>query len=262
MYRAATVGIVLAQAMALQAAGLEFEVATVRPNKPNSTAGVRGGCHGIDSKYTATEAASAPPLGRCVITDGRLNHMVNIAWVMGAMNLIKGGPDWSIAGYDDRFDLNAKADDPKKYTEAQLREMLQNLLVERFKIKYHLETTEKAGFAMVVGKKGPKLQSSKSEEPAVSFGSQLKPAPGQPIDLRMRKTTMAALANLLSQIGGAPVMDRTGLTGEYDFTLYWDETNGPALSTAVQEQLGLKFESQRVPISTFVIDSAERPGEN
>ena len=96
----------------------------------------------------------------------------------------------------------------------------------------------------------------------MSFGAQAKPRPGEPIELTMRKTSMAELANLLSQIGAGPVLDKTGLTGEYDFKLSWDETNGPALSTALQEQLGLKLESQKVPISMFVIDSAERPGEN
>jgi len=70
------------------------------------------------------------------------------------------------------------------------------------------------------------------------------------------------LANLLSQIGTGQVVDKTGLTGEYDFTLSWDETNGPALSTAVQEQLGLRFEPQKVPISMFVIDSAEKPRDS
>lgn len=255
-------GWILILSLAARASGLEFEVAVVRPNKPSSTAGVRGGCHGIDSKYSATEAASAAPLGRCVITDARLNHMVNMAWAMGAMNLIKGGPDWSIAGYDDRFDLEGKADDPTKYTEGQLREMLQNLLVERFKMKFHRETSERAGFALVAGKNGPKLTASKADEGDLSFGAAGKPRPGDPINLIMRKTSMAALANMLSQIGPGPVVDKTGLAGEYDFTLSWDETNGPALSTAVQEQLGLKLESQKVPISMFVIDSAERPGEN
>lgn len=70
---------------------------------------------------------------------------------------------------------------------------------------------------------------------------------------------MSVLANVLSNIGPGPVVDQTGLRGEYDFTLSWDETNGPVLTTALQEQLGLKLEPQKVPVPQFVIDSAEKP---
>jgi uncharacterized protein (TIGR03435 family) len=240
-----------------------FEVASVRVADGN--AGVQGGCHGIDSKYSPLTAASAPPLGRCVISNGRLGHIIDIAWDLRQMQLIQlakgGGPDWALGG-DDRYTIEAKVDDPAKTTEAQLLEMLQTLLVERFKLKFHMEPSEKPGFAMVVGKNGPKLKAAKGEEITTSFGAQFKPFPGQPVDLTARKYSMAMLANLLSQIGPGPVVDKTGLTGEYDFTLSWDETNGPTLSTAVQEQLGLRFEAQKVPISMFVIDSAEKPKDS
>ena len=74
---------------------------------------------------------------------------------------------------------------------------------------------------------------------------------------------MGMLATLLTQVRpDNPVIDKTGLTGEYDFTLSWDDMNGPALSTALQEQLGLRLQPQKVPVSLFVIDSAERPTEN
>jgi len=240
---------------------LEFEVGSVKASKQSNN-GVRGGCHGVDSRYSPAETASEPPLGRCVITDGRLGHIINIAWDLRSMNLIKGGPNWAVAGYNDRFSIEAKADNPMKYTEAELREMLQALLVDRFKLAFHRETATRAGFSMVVGKKGPILREAKGDEVTTSFGAQLKPFPGQPINLTVRKFSMARLANLLSQIGSGPVVDNTGLAGEYDFSLSWDETNGPTLSTAVQEQLGLKFEPAKVPISMFVIDSAERPSEN
>jgi uncharacterized protein (TIGR03435 family) len=237
---------------------LKFEVASVKNADPASRAGVAGGCHGIDSKYSPNETASAPPLGRCVITDGRLGHMINIAWDLRSMLLIRGGPDWVLGGFD-RFSLEAKAEDPAKATEAQLLEMLQNLLVERFKLKFHLETAERAGFALVVGKNGPKLGSAKGQDVTLDFGEQGKPGRGGPVNLTLRKYSMAALANLLSQVGAGPVVDKTNLTGEYDLTLAWDEANGPALTTAVQEQLGLRLEPMKVPVSTFVIDSAAKP---
>jgi uncharacterized protein (TIGR03435 family) len=104
---------------------------------------------------------------------------------------------------------------------------------------------------MVVGKKEPTLREAIGDEVTASFGAQLKPFPGQPINLTIREYSMAKLANLLSQMGSGPVIDDTGLVGEYDFSLSWDETNGPTLSTAGQEQLGLKFEPKKVPVSMF-----------
>jgi uncharacterized protein (TIGR03435 family) len=248
------------------AAPLVFEVASVKPagNGPN---GVNGGCHGIDSVYSPKQQAEAPPLGRCVITDARLSHMISIAWNMGSMQLIKSGPDWIGRG-DERFNVEAKAEDPSKATQQQLLTMLQNLLLERFQMKYHLETTETAGFALTVAKNGPKLQESKSQETAVVFSAPdgsvvFKPSPGRPTSMKARKVAMAMLVNILSGIGGkGQGIDQTGLKGAYDFTLSWDEDAGPSLATALREQLGLRLESVKVPTSYFVVDSAQRPSAN
>ncbi len=165
------------------------------------------------------------------------------------MQLIKGGPDRFLAGFD-RYTIQAKAEDPAKTTEAQLLEMLQTLLVDRFKLKFHRETEQRQGFRLVIGKNGSKMQAAKSEEVTTSFGGALKPGPGGPVDLTARRYSMGALA------------DRTGLTGEYDFKLSWNEAEGPALTTAVQEQLGLKLEAEKVPVSIFAIDSAAKPVED
>jgi uncharacterized protein (TIGR03435 family) len=74
---------------------------------------------------------------------------------------------------------------------------------------------------------------------------------------------MERLAAFLSSFGNhGPAIDKTGLTGVYDFTLEWDEDNGPTLAAALREQLGLRMEPQRVPVSYFVVDSAHRPSNN
>jgi uncharacterized protein (TIGR03435 family) len=238
---------------------LEFEVASVKITQ--SGGGVDGGCHGIDSKYGPSQTAP-PPLGRCVITGARLSHIINIAWELNSMLLIKSGPDW-IARGEDRYDIEAKAEDPTKATERQLLTMLQNLLVQRFQLKFHRETTDMPGFGLVVAKNGPKLKESTAAEESARFGGEKKPMPGHPVSLTARKYTMPMLANLLSQIGGhGPITDKTGLLGAYDLKLAWDEDAGPALSTAVQEQLGLRFESQKVLVPFFVVDSARKPGDN
>jgi len=98
----ATPGIVRAQSPEGNAP-LTFEVASIKP--ANEPGGVQGGCHGVDSIYTPGQQASAPPLGRCVITDGRLSHMVGIAWDV-TMQMLKTGPDWIQRG-DERFNLEA-----------------------------------------------------------------------------------------------------------------------------------------------------------
>jgi uncharacterized protein (TIGR03435 family) len=243
-----------------------FEVASVKPagDGPN---GFRGGCHGIDTVYTPTQQGEAPPLGRCVITDARLSHLISIAWGLASMQMLQAGPEWIARGME-RFNVEAKAEDPAKTTGAQLLGMLQALLIERFQLKFHRESKDLPGFAVVVAKGGPKLQPSTSEETKVSFTGPegrelLKPGGGQPISMKARKYSIAELVNLLSQIGGrGPGIDKTGLTGSYDFTLSWDEDAGPSLSTALREQLGLRLEADKVPVSYFMVDSAARPSAN
>jgi uncharacterized protein (TIGR03435 family) len=250
----------LANAAQIQAQPpLAFEVASVKPSGSSSN-GVRGGCHGIDSAYRPGQIAAAPPLGRCVITDGRLSHLIAIAYQVGVQS-IQGAPDWVIGG-SERFDVEAKVEDPAKATEAQLLEMLQALLVDRFKLKFHREDKDVAGFALVVARNGPKLKASTSEDLNVDFGASFKPQPGQPVTLNARRFTMASLAGLLSGFGPGPVIDRTGLPDAYDFKLNWDDTSGPSIFTALIEQLGLRLESQKVPRSFFIFDSAQRPAAN
>jgi uncharacterized protein (TIGR03435 family) len=244
---------------------LAFEVASVKIAQmgPN---GFRGGCHGIDSVYGAQQQAEAPPLGWCVIRDARLSHLIGIAYDVTMLNL-KTGPDWIQRG-DLRFNIEAKAEDASKATEPQLLTMLQNMLVDRFQLRFHRETSETAGFALVVAKNGPKLQVSKSDETRMSFtGAEgktvLKPFPRQPIAMTARKVSIPILLNLLTAVGGhGPGVDKTGLNGEYDFALSWDEQSGPDLSTALREQLGLRMEAEKVPVSVFVVDSAQKPSAN
>ena len=254
-----SIWLVIAATAAAQAQ--TFEVASVKKADPNSGAGVRGTCHGVDAVYSPAEAAAAPPLGRCVITDGRLGHLISIAWQLKIAETITGGPAWVTVGLD-RFTIEAQAADRAHATTAQLLEMLQNLLVDRFKLKYHRETKEKSGFALVVAKNGPKLGAAKGQETVLDFRPQGKPSPLGPAKLTLRKYPMSALANLLSGLTGTSVVDQTGLTGDYDFTLAWDETNGPSLSTAVQEQLGLKLEPMKTTVSLFVVESAAMPDQN
>jgi uncharacterized protein (TIGR03435 family) len=244
---------------------LRFEVASVKIAASGMN-GVAGGCHGIDSVYTGRQRQSPPPLGRCVITDARLSHLIGIAYGV-SMLALKSGPDWIQRG-DLRFDIQAKAEDPSTTTEKQLLAMLQNLLVERFHLQFHYETKEEPGFVLTVAKNGPKLKASIGEYDELSFhgpkGESFgKPMGGPSISMSARKYSMDMLAGVLSRMGeGHPVVDKTGLTGEYDFTLAWDEENGPAMTSAVRDQLGLIMKPEKLPVSTLIVDSAEKPAAN
>jgi uncharacterized protein (TIGR03435 family) len=163
------------------AAPLAFEVASVKV-ATSGVNGVRGGCRGIDSVYNPKQQESAPPLGRCVITDAHLSHLLGIAYGV-SMQALKTGPDWIQRG-DLRFDIQAKAEDPAKTTEKQLLAMLQNLLVERFQLKFHYETKEEAGLALTVAKNGPKLRTSTSAEVGLSFTVQRAKRRPSPLGVR------------------------------------------------------------------------------
>ncbi len=256
---------------------MTFEVASIR--KSDLGRGVQGGCHGIDSVYTPGTQADAPPLGRCRITDARLSHMVGIAWGV-TMQVLKTGPDWIQRG-DERFNVEAKVENPTKTTEKQLLTMLQNLIVERFQMKYHVDATETTGFVLKVAKSGPKLRESTSDDSDISYGEVNKPVPGRPVTMKAQKVNMTELIRALSAFAGhGQGVDETGLKGNYDFTLKWDEdlglataapgrdqppprdAAGPTLVKALRDQLGLQMESRKVAVSYFVIDSARRPSDN
>ncbi len=95
----------------------EFEVASVKIATSGFN-GVRGGCRGIDTKYTAEQIGATPPLGRCLITDGRLSHLIGIAYGV-SMAQIKDAPDWVIANAE-RYNVDAKVADPSTVKEPEL----------------------------------------------------------------------------------------------------------------------------------------------
>ena len=245
---------------------LKFEVASIKVATSGGN-GVRGGCRGVDSVYSAEEQARGgiPALGRCRITDARLSHLIGIAYGV-SMQVLDTGPDWIQRG-DLRFDVQAKADNPASATRQQLLTMLQNLLVERFQMKFHYVTKEEPGFALVVAKNGPKLQTSTSEEEKLTFigpnGEELPKPMGKAIRVNARKCSVSALKDLVAFAGNiGQGVDKTGLTGVYDFTLSWNEEDGPSLASALREQLGLQLRPEKVPVARFVLDSAQKPTPN
>jgi uncharacterized protein (TIGR03435 family) len=172
------------------------------------------------------------------------------------------GPDW-INEKMVRFEVTAKA--PPETPDDQLRLMLQTLLQERFQMTLHTEQREMTHYELVIGKNGPKLKES-TVGPAQATGT------ARLDGIRSNRMQMNRLAAMLSRMTRMPVLDKTGLTGFYQFDLrYADEVSktpaetpaGPSIFTAVQEQLGLKLESKKGPVDVLVIEHAEKvPLEN
>ncbi len=175
---------------------------------------------------------------------------------------LSGFPSWADS---DRFDIDAKAEGDGTLSKVQFKQMLQTLLADRFRLKVHRETKEMPVYALVVGKNGPKLKQSVAEEPSLTMRAT------QGVEITVSKGSMEQLATQLSGSGtDRPVLDKTGLTGTYDYKLSWtperdgvpSDSSSVILPIAVQEQLGLKLESQKAPIEILVIDHAEKPSAN
>ena len=159
-----------------------------------------------------------------------------------------------------RFDISAKAGGDSVRTPADFRLMLQTLLKERFHLSSHREQREMPVYLLMVDKNGSRLKPAAPDAPGflrMSGGGRITGS----------GATMAQLTAWFSNSNGVerPTVDRTGLTGRYDFTLDWagpGKDDGPSVFTAFSEQLGLKLEAARAPVEVLVIDSAEMPEEN
>jgi uncharacterized protein (TIGR03435 family) len=157
--------------------------------------------------------------------------------------------------------------------------MMQQLFIDRFKLKFHLEKKEFPAYALVVAKGGPKFKEADPER-LKNPGTDYHPGrlSGRATDLTGQAVTMADLARTLSKgITDREVLDQTGLTGKYDIALKWTpvvESNGDTPVTpddgrdeplrALQDQLGLKLEAAHDPIAVdvVVVDHIEMPSEN
>lgn len=184
------------------------------------------------------------------------------------------------------FDLIATV--PAGATKEQFREMLQNLLKERFALKMHMESKEFPAYELVVAKGGLKIRevvpggAASPVEPGwpefppnvVRMASQIRSSGGYLlIRLKSQLEPFSVLANLLETSADMPIVDKTGLTGKYSFTLEFTRDMhdaspdslppAPALSTALQQQLGLQLLSKKLPFDVVMVESFNKmPTEN
>lgn len=259
-----------------------FEVASVRLADPEHVGmGMNGG-----------PGTSDP--GRLSYVNVPLYRILTKAY--GMMPYEVAGPSWM---NDAKYDIAAKI--PEGTTAEQIPIMLQNLLVERFHLTMHRETRDRTVYDLTVGKNGSKLKAS---DPRTAAQAQIQdgplkaandgfpvPFPGRSMIMRFSTKegtlrmsggleTTGQIAQMLSNYVGAPVVNKTGLTGKYDFHLEFagddspDGTGGlvapgfasdpvPSIFSAVQDYLGLRLDKTKGALDVFVIDRVDRtPTEN
>jgi uncharacterized protein (TIGR03435 family) len=225
-----------------------FDVAAITPHDPNDPGG----------------RADTLPGGRFIGRNLTMRFLFEYAFSVRHFETL-GEPSW----FDERFDIDAKADGAGELSDAELRLPLQALLADRLNLVTHWETKELPVYDLVIAPGGQKLRASDPDEkPEV-----IRPSANKVI---LRKVTLKAVANMLS---GNPdiqrsVTDRTDLTGEFDLTLQWapeplpgvatpaTAAEGPSIFTALIEQLGLKLIAKKGPDRIVVIDHVDRPSEN
>ncbi len=197
---------------------------------------------------------------------------------------IEGGPSWMGSR---AFDINAKVDADtaarwSKMTQPEVdeerRSMTRSLLADRFHLKFHHETREMSALVLRAAKSGSKLQPPHPEQ---DLHAGIPPIRINFLGRGHMEGHSALMSNLVRslasepEIAGRPVVDKTGITGGYDFTLRWSpddaasvaapadaDAQWPSLFTAVDEQLGLNLTPEKQPIDIIVVDSVETPGEN
>jgi uncharacterized protein (TIGR03435 family) len=223
----------------------KFEVASVKidPDSKTSCGDSPSGCSALGSYSGATYTAR----------NVSLPLLVAIAWGVDSNQL---------SGADrlpkDRYDIEARpASGTLSYE--RLKPMLQALLVERFGLRTHHDMRDVSGYALVVAKGGAKLAASSGDpKPFGIYPGGLQGGPG----------ALDTLASMLASPVGKPVVNKTGIQGNYDLKLRFakdGDTNSslPSIFTAIQEQLGLRLEAQKVPVDYLVIDHCElKPKEN
>jgi uncharacterized protein (TIGR03435 family) len=257
----------------------KFEVASIRQNTAD------------DGKVMF----GIQPGGRFTAIGVPLPGLITQAYGLQRSQLV-GGPDWMETA---RFDITAKAegDIPRSAlgSVGPLQLRMQDLLEERFKLRAHRETREQQIYALKLsrpdGQLGPGLRASTTDcaalfargrngPPPRGMGPGERPACGMrigPGQLMAGAMPISQLILPLAQFTERLVFDRTGLTGNFEIDLTWTpdrlpsgppppgappvtiDPNGPSLFTALQEQLGLKLESERAPVEVLVIDHVERP---
>lgn len=218
-----------------------FDVASIRLNTSGDP---RSGTHNL-------------PGGRVTVTNLPLRNMIQTAY--GANDLeVVGGPDWIDR---DRWDVLASAA-PGSPVDAPWQEMLKTLLIERFKLRAHLESRQRPIYRLVFARGdkrlGPEIRPTGCRADNLDCGRLSANTNGiRAGTIQGVARTFAELGTGLSRYAERRVFDATGQDGRYDFELRWDQDT--LIFTALEEQLGLKLEPASGPVDVLFIDAVEKP---
>jgi bla regulator protein BlaR1 len=262
-----------------------YEVGTIKPASADDA--------GLEIMFTPTGVE---------LKDASIQTLLELAFGLEKSRILGVPAPMRSKSYDIHAKVSAE-DAPRmsKLKIEQRRTLMLPFMEERFGLKYHHETREVPVYALVIAKGGAKLKESKPGAAApfieerregtagpASGPLRKRPAIGEGMSIgsgsiQSRGGNLSFLASSLSRILGRTVVDSTGLTGNYDFSLRWTpdggmrnpggpeqgeasgatlDTGGPTLFSALQEQLGLKLESQRRPVDVIVVDHLDLPAEN
>jgi uncharacterized protein (TIGR03435 family) len=228
----------------------DFEVASIKRSEP-------GNLRGSTFEFL--------PGGGLRIVNGTLRAILETAYDIREFQIL-GGPGWVNS---ERYDILARGVDATNDVKA-VRQRLQSLLRQRFNLEVHRETRDLPEYALEVAKKGPRFIQDDAANSSNNSRAGIQRSCGQMIGTN---TTMANLSLMLARQLDRPVLDRTGLTGKYNFKFAWtpdtgpcsdspDLSNAPSIFTALEETLGLRLESIKGPVDSLIIDHADRPSEN
>ena len=262
---------------AVQTKPLAFEVATIKPGRPSGNWGFGFGFG--PTGYSAAGVTLATLIYQAFFPSSSYT---------GGQDALIGAPIWV---EKDTWDIQAKVATEDIAVYQQLtrfnvdtpvaRQMLQTMLADRCKLVVHRVPAQMPAYALMIAKNGPKLTQAAPNEaqpsgsiPAPGGGFFVPRRRGGPLILTFSAASMSTLAQELRSLTGRSVVDRTGLTGTYDFTLTWlsvgpDEREGSIsfddpfpLSHWNLGALGLRVEQVQIPTEHLVIDHIEKPSEN
>jgi uncharacterized protein (TIGR03435 family) len=246
---------------------LTFDIASIRLAPPP------------DANFHVS-VSSPPHSSRFEATNLPIKALLQIAYGFDAP--VVAAPDWATNTF---YDIRARSDEAAdarlaKLTDNEVRLEKRNairvLLVERLGLRTHLETRNSSIYHLVVGKGGIKMQAAPAPPPPTNGEA---PPPPPPVNVQAHgsqhglefvgsNASMRATGSLSSMVE-APVVDKTGLTATYNYTLQFgrewsanDPESWPSIFTAVQEQLGLKLEAVHESVPNLVVDHITKPTEN
>lgn len=204
------------------------------------------------------------PGGRFSAKGATLKELIALAYGVQEYQ-ISGGPKWMTR---DRWSIEAKAEGFKgRFNRAQLLQVMKTLLTDRFQLRTQLRTKIMPVYALIQSKSGPKLRAPAEQSSTMGFGAGFVSGTSVSMDL---------LARTLSMVLERPVVNQTGLNGEYEVHLEWSPDAPPGQSadstdldarfasifTAIQSELGLRLKPKRGPAEVFEVLEAKRPSEN